>query len=187
LRLTKEFVQERNSEAMEKQLIILGSARSNGNTRKVINYLLATGKYDVIDLLDYNIGYYDYEHKNTDDDFFPLMRSITTKYDTFIFATPVYWYAMSAVMKTFFDRISDLLQTDKELGRSLRGKSMAMVSCSGDDDRNDHFAEPFELSAGYLGMNWLGDVHTFVNEEGGVDKEVEDKLDHFHEMLAHSK
>ncbi len=162
---------------MSKTLIILGSARSNGDTRKLVDYLSVKETYDVIDLLDYRIENYDYEYKNVDDDFLPLMRSIIAKYDTFIFATPVYWYSMSGIMKTFFDRISDLLRTDKSLGRQLRGKSMAMISCSGQDDRNEHFAEPFFLSATYLGMNWIGDTHGFLEADGTLSEEVKSRLD----------
>lgn len=161
---------------MTKKLIILGSARSNGHTRKLVDQFTELETYDVIDLLDYKIGNFDYAYKNADDDFLPLMQSIITKYDTFIFATPVYWYSMSAIMKTFFDRISDLLKTDKSLGRQLRGKSMAMISCSGQDDRNEHFAEPFELTAAYLGMNWKGDVHGFLEEDETISEEVKERL-----------
>ncbi|MFT4664610.1 MAG: multimeric flavodoxin WrbA [Polaribacter sp.] len=164
---------------MNKKLIILGSARSNGHTRKLIDHLLERDAYDVIDLLNYKIGNYDYEYKNADDDFLPLMQSIITKYDTFIFATPVYWYSMSAMMKTFFDRISDLLRTDKGLGRQLRGKSMGMISCSGQDDRNEHFAEPFELTAGYLGMTWIGDIHGFLEADESISEEVKLRLKQF--------
>ena len=34
---------------------------------------------------------------------------IIEKYDTLIFATPVYWYSMSGIMKVFFDRKNDNL------------------------------------------------------------------------------
>ena len=164
---------------MSKNLLIVGSARRNGNTHKLATYLATNADFDLIDLLDYNIGHFDYTHQNANDDFIPLMRSITTKYNTFIFATPVYWYAMSGLMKTFFDRISDLLKTEKDLGRTLRGKSMGMISCSDRDDRNKHFAEPFELTADYLGMTWLGDAHGFLNVEGELSLEVSRRLDKF--------
>ena len=62
------------------------------------------------------------------------METIIQKYDTIIFATPVYWYSMSGTLKTFFDRLSDLLHYKKELGRQMRGKKMAMISNSGEND-----------------------------------------------------
>jgi len=101
-----------------KTLIILGSSRRDGETKKVIDELVNLTHWDVIDLNDYNFSYYDYEHKNIDDDYIRLMRRIL-EYDLLVFATPVYWYAMSGIMKVFFDRVTDLLDFEKELGRKL--------------------------------------------------------------------
>ena len=105
-------------------------------------------------------------NKNKDDDFIPLMRNITSQYRRIIFATPVYWYSMSAIMKTFFDRISDLLTWEKELGRTLRGKEVGVVSCSGHNDLREGFDMPFKESAHYLGMEYLGHVHTWAGSKG---------------------
>ena len=53
------------------------------------------------------------------------------QYEQIIFATPIYWYAMSAQLKTFFDRMTDLLTIHKPLGRQLRkGKKMFLIACS---------------------------------------------------------
>lgn len=113
----------------------------------------------MIDLNDYHFSYFDYEHRNRDDDFIPLMRKITDDYDVFIFATPVYWYSMSGIMKVFFDRLSDLLSIEKDIGRRLRMKSMAVVSCSESQDSDEHFWIPFKKSADYLGMKYLANTH----------------------------
>ena len=162
-----------------RKLIILGSSRSDGDTKKITNHLQSKQDMDIINLQDYKISYYDYKHENKDDDFIPLMRKIIANYDTFIFATPIYWYSMSAIMKTFFDRISDLLTIEKELGRKLRGKSMAMISCSGHDDRDPQFGKPFTLTADYLGMEYLGDVHVWVEDEVEISLESKKRMDEF--------
>jgi multimeric flavodoxin WrbA len=86
-----------------RMLIILGSSRNDGNTKKVIDQLKSMSDFDSIDLNDFNISYYDYEHNNKDDDYIQLMRTILDNYDTMIFATPVYWYSMSGIMKVFID------------------------------------------------------------------------------------
>ena len=136
-----------------KKLIILGSSRKDGDTKKIVDELIGISGWDFIDLNNYNISYYDYEHKNLDDDYLPLMRKIIAEYDVLIFATPVYWYAMSGIMKVFFDRITDLPDNEKDLGRKLRGKSMAAISCSVGDNLGENFWFPFSETAGYLGMN----------------------------------
>ncbi|MEM6321242.1 MAG: NAD(P)H-dependent oxidoreductase [Bacteroidota bacterium] len=146
------------------KVIISGSARKNGDTAKVIGKLTHFTGWDVIDLNDYQFGFYDYEHNNRTDDFLPLMRSIIAKYEVLIFATPIYWYSMSGLMKVFFDRITDLLTIEKDLGRKLRGKGMAAINCSvGDPNPQDYvfneFWLPFHKSAEYLGMTYLGNQH----------------------------
>tara|TARA_R110002050_G_scaffold300018_1_gene467373 strand:- start:62350 stop:62802 length:453 start_codon:yes stop_codon:yes gene_type:complete len=147
---------------MTKTVIIQGSSRSFGDTHKIVSYMAANNNIDVIDLAMKNIGHYDYEYKNENDDFIDLMTHIVKSYDNIIFATPVYWYSMSGISKVFFDRISDLLRVHKDIGRKLRGKNMAMISSSNSNDLKEGFSMPFIESANYLGMNYLGDIHTYI-------------------------
>jgi len=149
----------------EKVVIILGSSRSKGDTAQLVQGIAQQTNWPIVDLNDYQISYYDYEHRNRTDDFLPLMRDLLFNYDTLVFATPVYWYAMSGILKVFFDRITDLLKIEKPLGRQFRGKSMAVLSCSNGDHLGDNFWLPFRKSAEYLGMHYLTDLHTVVGEK----------------------
>lgn len=144
---------------MNKSVIILGSSRKNGNTTRIVSGIENQFNIDVVNLSDYQFSYYDYESKNRDDDFFELIKGIIEKYDTLIFATPVYWYSMSGIMKVFFDRFSDLIRIEKETGRKLRGKNMAVISNSHDSELEYDFYVPFKKSADYLGMKYLGHKH----------------------------
>lgn len=153
---------------MNKNVIIAGSSRKQGNTGNVIEVLRKYLDFDIIDLNDFNFSYYDYEHQNKEDDFLPLIRRIIDNYDNLIFVTPVYWYAMSGIMKTFFDRFTDLLDSEYELGRQLQQKSMAVISSSAGNHLGDHFWLPFIETAGYLGMNYIGHIHTIER----IDNEV---------------
>ncbi len=164
-----------------KTVIIQGSSRSKGDTYKINALVQNQLQCDLIDLKSHQIGHYDYEHKNRNDDFIPLIKQITT-YDLIIFSTPVYWYSMSGILKTFFDRLSDCLQIEKDTGRKLRGKSMAAISCSGDSIETEGFFIPFKKTAGYLGMNYLGDIHTWI-EDGTVNKTVLDTITTFTDSL----
>lgn len=167
---------------MNKTIIIQGSARPNGDTNTITNYMALKGHFDTMDLYSKNIGHYDYEYKNTDDDFKKVITNIIENYDTIIFATPVYWYSMSGHMKIFFDRISDLIRIYKDDGRKLRGKNMAMISCSNANDLIDNFNMPFVESAKYLGMNYLGDLHTWV-EDNKIPEAVKNNIDAFVKTL----
>jgi len=148
-----------------KPIIIAGSSRRDGNTQALVYSLVEKSGWDSIDLNDYRISYYDYEHHNREDDYIELMRRIVEGYDTMLLVTPVYWYSMSGIMKVFFDRITDLLTIEKELGRKLRSMSMAVATCSHGSHLGDSFWLPFSESAEYLGMNYLGNVHTISSED----------------------
>jgi len=161
-----------------RKVIILGSSRKDGDTKVVVNQLLALSGWDLIDLNDYDISYYDYEHRNAGDDYLLLMRRLIEKYEVMIFATPVYWYSMSGIMKVFFDRFTDLLEIDKDLGRRLRGKKMAAISCSIGNHLGDAFWLPFRETAGYLGMKYLGDMHAML-EEGMLKEEEIERMETF--------
>jgi len=167
---------------MNTTVIIQGSSRSKGDTNKIVNYIAKKNNFDVIDLYTKNIGHYDYEYKNSSDDFIGLMTEIIEKYNTIVFATPVYWYSMSGILKVFFDRISDLLRIHKDLGRQLRGKNMIMISSNNSDNRIGGFSMPFRESAKYLGMNYLGDIHTWI-ENDEINQETKNIIDNFFEKI----
>lgn len=167
---------------MNKTVILQGSSRSDGDTNKIVSYIAKHNGIDIIDLATKRIGHYDYNYKNKNDDFIPLITEIINTYDTIIFATPVYWYSMSGILKVFFDRISDLIRIHKDTGRKLRGKNMAMVSTSNHDDLKTGFSMPFVESANYLGMNYLGDTHAYV-EKDTINDEVKNRLNHLMETI----
>lgn len=103
----------------------------------------------VYKLTDYNISNYNYSHQNKSDDFIPLIKKLIKNSATIIFVTPVYWYAMSAIMKTFFDRITDLLNVEKELGKKLRRKNVIFVTSSEGDHLDDDFWIPIKATFNY--------------------------------------
>jgi len=165
-----------------KRIIVQGSSRNNGNTSKIVEVLQTQLECDLMNLCDYKIGQYNYGNKNHEDDFLPLMREIVT-YDVILFATPVYWYSMSGTLKTFFDRITDCLKEDKETGRKLRGKNLAAINCGSDPTETQGFFLPFKESAAYLGMDYLGHCHTWIEEEEVPSHSVLKIIKEFSEKL----
>jgi len=147
-------------------IAVFASARRNGNTGKFIDWIAEELGIEVVDLAGKNISPYDYDHRNIDDDFLPLMRQLL-EYEKIIFVTPVYWYGPSAQMKVFIDRTSDFLDLDelKDMGRRLRGKNAYIVCTSISDDADDSFLGSFKDTFGYLGMQYGGYVH--ANCENG--------------------
>jgi multimeric flavodoxin WrbA len=168
---------------MKKGIIILGSSNSKGETYKAAKYIADQSGYPIVDLRALNILPFDYEFKNFNDDFLPLIREIVNNYDLIIAATPVYWYTMSGTMKIFFDRISDCLKTEKETGRKLRGMDLAVLTSASDKLLKNGFHMPFIETANYLGMNYTGNVHSWI-EDGKIPNEVIKNLDDFIKRIS---
>lgn len=171
---------------MTNAVIIQASSRSNGDTKTIVDQLNKDKNFDIIDLKTKNIGHFDYDFKNSDDDFILLMKELIQKYDTLIFATPVYWYTMSGILKVFFDRLSDLLKTHKDLGRQLRGKNMVLISVNNSSEPVEGFEIPFIKSAEYLCMNFISNTHTWILDNE-IPEEVKNKLNLINDQLLASK
>ncbi|RMB02918.1 flavodoxin family protein [Eilatimonas milleporae] len=155
---------------MSDAISLLASSRRNGNTGKLIDWIAGDLGGEVIDITALDISPYDYDHKNIHDDFIPVMKKVL-EYDSVIFATPVYWYAPSAQMKIFIDRISDFLDIEdlKDIGRKLRKKTAYIVCTSIGEEADDAFLGCFKSTFGYLGMKYGGHLH--ANCENGFEKE----------------
>ena len=140
--------------SMTNAIVILGSSRSFGETRKIVETIIDGSDIPIIDLKSLKISPYDYEYQNQNDDYIPLMEKII-QYDLIILATPVYWYTMSATMKIFIDRLSDLLDIRKNTGRQLRAKKLFVIA-SFNTSLPKGFEDPFVQTCDYMGMHYQG-------------------------------
>lgn len=163
---------------MKKGIIIQASARSNGNTSMIVQLLSEKTQFEVIDLTKYSIAHFDYEFKNKGDDFKPLFTKIVNEYDVIIFATPIYWYTMSGLLKVFLDRITDFLFNEKSVARKLKGKEMMVLSCGNSKEIDKSFTIPFSQTAKYLEMVYKGHLHTYI-EKQTISEDVKDKINTF--------
>ena len=146
-------------------IIILGSSRNDGDTMHAVEIALGGRKVPIINLGDLNISEYDYLGANSGDDFRPLVERMI-KHDPIILATPIYWYAMSARMKKFIDRWTDLLERWQELGRGLRGKTLAVITAYAEHpDGRQGFEAPFCLTASYMGMKFGGCFYYYSGDD----------------------
>ncbi len=141
-------------------IALFSSSRRHGNTGQFLDRVARELNMDVIDLSALRLSPYDYDHRNRDDDFEPLMRQVLS-HDRIIFASPVYWYAVSPAMKIFLDRISDFLDLPDLLadGRRLRGKTGYVVCTSICEEPAVEFMGAFVETFRYLGMHFGGAVH----------------------------
>ena len=140
-------------------LVIIGSARQQGDTKAYVDYVFDTTEYTLIDLSDYHIAPYQYQGEYPAADTFNLLTEDILNHDIIIFATPVYWYAMSGSMKALFDRFTDLVTIQKMTGRKLKGKQILLLAVGSDADIPEGFEIPFKHTAVYLGMQYHGAVY----------------------------
>lgn len=103
-------------------LILIASARANGNTAAAVERLrfrFDPSEATLIDLTASQLRPFSYGGTERDDGFRAVVDQMIG-HRHMVFATPVYWYAMSGPMKMFFDRLSDLLKDSESrlIGRA---------------------------------------------------------------------
>ena len=168
---------------MPSTIAIFSSARRNGNTGKLIDRIAADLGIEIVDLATKRIAPFDYDHRNRDDDFEPLMEHVLS-HEQVIFASPIYWYSVTPEMKNFFDRITDYLDLPDllEKGRKLRKMSAYVVCTSASDAASPSFISTFRETFGYLGMRFGGFIHLNC-ADGYSEKEVADDIERFEEAV----
>jgi len=145
-------------------LVILGSSRSRGNTRLLVDAACQGARYRLVDLTEVSFSDYDYTHANCGDDYSSLADALSAR-DRIVLATPVYWYSMSATMKRFVDRLSDLVTIRKPLGRALAGRRLYVLATSTEASLPAGFEQTFRSTAEYLDMSWGGCLHVCFEQD----------------------
>ncbi len=138
----------------DQPLIILASARKNCETSDFINKIFVSVDHNIIDLLDFHIAPYNYSNNYSEQDDFLKIVDEMICHKVIVFATPVYWYAMSGLMKTFFDRFTDIVTIKKHLGRKLEKKAVFLIASGADEELPNGFETPFKSTSGYLNMTY---------------------------------
>lgn len=163
-------------------IIIQGSSRSNGETRKSIQMIVGENDIPIVDLKTMNISGYDYDNLNERDDYISLMERVV-QHDLIVLATPVYWYSMSALMKIFIDRLSDLTSIRKDIGRKLRGKKLFIIA-SFNTSLPQGFEDPFSQTCSYLGMTYLGCSYIYHGEDHALQNFSKQETEKAQQLLS---
>ncbi|MCZ8538242.1 flavodoxin family protein [Paenisporosarcina quisquiliarum] len=121
-------------------VVIYGSTRPDGNTEQLTKYAIEGLEVEQIYLRDYKIEpIEDRRHSeggfsDVGDDYNGIVERMM-KHDTFIFATPIYWYSMTGTMKNFIDRWSHTMRDEKFPGfKDQLGTKKAYVIAVGGDN-----------------------------------------------------
>lgn len=171
---------------MRDVVFLLGTSRSDGNTRKLLDVINEDQQAPILDLNAYNLSPYDYHHGNKDDDFVVLVEKLLT-FEKIVFATPVYWYAMSAQLKVFFDRLSDLLGIRKALGKALKGRKTFLVTTGTEPSIPEGFEIPFRRTSEYLDMHYQSALYGHITEDLSLSQDLIRNAQEFRSRLfSHS-
>lgn len=162
-------------------LIIFASSRGDGNTRKALESVQEGRDFEHVDLSTLEISYFDYEHANQHDDFLSVAEKMQ-QHEVIILVTPVYWYSMSALMKTFIDRWSDLLTIRKDLGRGLKGKWVYVISSYGTSFPVG-FDDPFRLTCNYMEMHFGGSLHYYSGKDPVLQEQNKRNIRSFQHLI----
>jgi len=154
-------------------LTILGSARGESHTQRLLDMVLAARPATRIDLRDLDIRQYEYDGAMERDDFEKVVDAMIS-HARIVFATPVYWYSMSGRMKVFFDRFTDLVTVRKDLGRKLKGRSVFLVACGSEKKMPAGFEVPFRETAAYLHMTYGGAFYAQTDKTGFLPTATDD-------------
>jgi multimeric flavodoxin WrbA len=120
-------------------IVIHGSTRPNGNTEYLTYQAVPKESGTHIYLRDYALQpITDYRH--TEEGFPPCeddherIIDLMLAHDTILFSTPIYWYSMSGIMKTFIDRFSQILRAPhySHFRKELKKKEVYLIAVGGD-------------------------------------------------------
>lgn len=155
--------------------VLYGSSRRGGNSDLLANRLVEGIEADAIYLSEYNIQpITDYRHAEPgtypNDDYHALIARVL-KQDVIVFATPIYWYGISGLIKTFIDRWSQSLRENKADFITQMSSKTAYVIIVGDDEpqfKGLPLVEQFRNIFGFTGTTFGGYVIGTGNKPGDI-------------------
>lgn len=111
------------------------SPNRNGATNSIAEKLLENKDYTKMQMSDYDVSQYGVVRSN---DQIREMLNIIKDYDTLVIGSPIYFYTVSGILKTFIDRLYLLLDAEilkgkkfislpKDINRMKRQKNLFII------------------------------------------------------------
>lgn len=137
---------------MSKILFMNSSPNKNGNTYRIGEELLKNINYETMQMSDYKISQYG---QIFNDDQMKEILEKTKPFDTLVIGTPVYWYTVGGILKTFIDRLYMLPEAE-----ILKGKDLYLFAQGSSPDEATIKSITFLANrvASLMGMNLKGVV-----------------------------
>ena len=160
---------------MSRKIVVLcGSPRKKGNTNRVVSWFAkiageAGASVEIVDTARlkykalgctscFKCQMSEKYECTLDDEATPILLRLPLA-DVIVFATPVYWFAPTAQLKVFSDRMLSLIKLDPGTGdyvHPMKGKSMALIATGGGDLNSglNCVDLTFRTAAGFMSMDY---------------------------------
>ncbi|GIP52788.1 flavodoxin family protein [Paenibacillus vini] len=157
-------------------LVLQGSTRDEGNTEQLSRLVLEGVQHKEILLRDKQIlPIHDQRHTEggfdpVDDDYDDVIREVL-QHDTLVFATPVYWYTVSGIMKNFIDRWSQSLRDSRfDFKAEMAQKKAYVLVVGGDNPRIKAMPliQQLKYTFDYVGMPLEGHIIAKASKPGDI-------------------
>ncbi|TKD70774.1 flavodoxin family protein [Pseudalkalibacillus hwajinpoensis] len=145
--------------------VLYGSSRANGNTEVLTEHVVKGLQVNKLFLKDYHIkDIIDQRHEengfdSVDDDYDKVIDSVLES-DVIIFATPIYWYGMSGIMKSFVDRWSQTVRDKRypEFKSKMAQKTAYVIAVGGDEPKTKGLPliQQFSYICNFIGLDFQG-------------------------------
>ena len=161
--------------------VLFGGSRPEGNTAELTRYALDGLDYTWVDVTQYqfnpvrDVRHEDYYIESYGDEYKQLI-DLVLESDTVIFASPVYWYSISASLKAFIDHWSETME-DKDyhdFKSKMAKKDFRLILVGGDCPKVK--AKPcitqVKYSLEFLGASLGGYIIGTAERPGDIEKDV---------------
>jgi putative NADPH-quinone reductase len=111
--------------------------------------------------------------------------------DALVFATPIWWYGMSGILKTFFDRMFCYLSlshsNSEEYSKMIQWKRVALLLSAEESNLSARLAiiQQMQEMTRYLNQSLVGVITGIGNRRGDVDNDPMHSIKAANELGAH--
>ncbi|MCE3020773.1 flavodoxin family protein [Staphylococcus pasteuri] len=119
--------------------VLFGGSRPEGNTAQLTQYALENVEHQWIDVTQYQLNpvrdvrHNDKKIDSYPDDYEQLIKTVLES-DVVIFASPIYWYSLSASLKAFIDHWSETMVDERysDFKEIMSKKDFRLILVGGD-------------------------------------------------------
>ncbi|MBS4193144.1 flavodoxin family protein [Bacillus sp. FJAT-49705] len=158
----------------------IGSSRTESNSELLSDAVLKGIKHQKVYIKDLSIQpIEDLRHTKTgfqtvDDDYDQVIK-VFMENDVIIFATPIYWYSMSGIMKNMIDRLSHAIRDERypQFKEHLKKVEAIVLAVGGDEPRIKGLPliQQFQYTFDFLNIRFSSYILGEANQPGDILKD----------------